>query len=248
MPIEEDFTNSLRTELSSCEPDLLVVLAEGVHRGRRRRRRRAALLTSVCVLFAGGVAGVMTPALTHSTGVAGRPHGVVAASEAPLPHASTPPVSPTASPRRLSAWSTEEVMRRLKSLVPAGITVTQGKAPEQPQESVRYFELDDGHGACWLAVTAQQLVGDQLKEEHHYMLTVTAPLSDGTLVHTQQIPHQSGEAPYQVAVALRADGMNITMTLSTASFPDRNPVRSGPILSAGRLSAIASNPAWEQRQ
>ncbi|MEV5880982.1 hypothetical protein AB0L75_43820 [Streptomyces sp. NPDC052101] len=248
MPIEEDFTNTLRSELSSCEPDLFVMLAEGVHRGRRRRRRRTTLLTSVCVLLAGGVAGVMTPLLTHSTGATVRPGKVVAAPQAPPPQAPTPPAAPTASPRELSAWSTEEVMRRLTSLVPPGITVTRGGSPQRPEAFVRYFELDDGHGACWLAVTVQPLVGEQLDQQRRYMLTVTSPLRDGALVYTQQISHQSGVAPYQVAVALRADGMSITMNLSTASYPDRTPVRSAPILSAGQLTAIASSPAWEPGQ
>jgi hypothetical protein len=141
------------------------------------------------------------------------------------------------------------MLQRLKALVPAGVTVTRGESPSPGVESfVRYFELDDGRGACWLAMSAQQLAGSELSQQRHYMQTLTTPNPDGTLDYIQQIPHPSGVAPYQVAEALRADGMSISMTLSTASYPDRAPVRSGPILSPVQLAAIATSPEWEPGQ
>ncbi|MER6567857.1 hypothetical protein ABT288_17175 [Streptomyces sp. NPDC001093] len=246
MPIEEDFTNTLRAELSSCKPDVLVILSEGVRRGRRRRRQRAALLACVAVLLSGGITGLLLPEPEHPTGAAGEPHTVAVAPATPPPRTPTPRASPPAVSRTTPwAWSSEAVLLRFRALVPAGITVAPGRPPAAGAESfVRYVELDDGRGACWLAISAHQLVKDQLRQQHGYMLTVTSPLPDGTLVHTQQIQHQPGMAPYQVVDALRSDGMDVLMTLSSASYPDRAPVRSAPILSAAQLIAIATSPKW----
>jgi hypothetical protein len=247
VPIEEDFTNTLRAELSSCEPDLLVILADGVRRGRRRRRRRAAVLSGAAVLLAGGLVGALSPSLTHPTG-APRPDMVVAVPSMPPPHTPLPSASPSLAAAQPWAWSATAVDQRLLSLLPSGITVTQGPSPDPASGAVTYFQLDDGGGACWLAISAQQLAGTMLAQQRRLMATGTTGLADGTRVVVRQIPAQAGVAPSQQVSALMPDGMDVEMTLSSASYPNRTSARSSPILTADQLTTIATSPQWETGQ
>ncbi|MEY9878004.1 hypothetical protein ABH931_007528 [Streptacidiphilus sp. MAP12-33] len=242
MPIEDDFTNTLRAELGSYEPDLVVLLGDAVNRGRRRRRRRASLVACAGVLVAGGLAVVAAPALARPSQVAARPARVVAVPAKPGPHERKPPPSGAASPTLAKALSSAECLRRLRALLPSGVTVSQAVAPgHTPDGAAMSFRLDDGRGVIWRAtVSATRLFGSVLADERYHMLTVAFAQPDGTLVDLRQQP----DSRWQAVDALRPDGLEVSITLSPSAVGP-NDAAPAPILSSPQLIAVAADPAWE---
>lgn len=253
MPIEEDFTNALRAELSDCEPDLYVILTEGVRIGRSHRRRRLRLLIGSAVLVAGGLAGALVPVLPGVSRSAGRP-GLVAVvpattpsraplpSHSPLPSATPSPThSPLAGEPYLDDLPMDQVMVLLRGLLPSGVVLSR-PAPKQGVVSPQLW-LDDGHGRCLLMVSVFRMDPQQTAQARAQLRTVAAPRADGTLASAQQF-RGPGYAPYQFVQAVRPDGLVVLMTLSQAPTPNAEPVRSAPVLSAAQLTAIATSPVW----
>jgi hypothetical protein len=246
MPIEEDFTNTLRAELSSRDPDTRILLAGAMHRGRRRRRRRVSLLSVAAVVLLAGTTGVIVRSLPQAAGPA-RP-SVVTVVPATPPSSSSPSAAATTSPSPASTpqgqLQGDQIEARLKALLPAGITVSipTNLAGDTEQSN---FELDDGNGKSFLAVQAQWLADPTSARD--YLRTVTTPRPDGILVQIEQIPYQRGIVRNQVVNLLSPGGFSLGMNLSQAAVPDQvATARARPILTAAQLMALATSPEWEQ--
>ena len=246
MPIEEDFTNTLRAELSSREPDTRILLAGAIHRGRRRRRRRVSLLSVAAVVLLAGTTGVIVRSLPQAA-VPVRPSVVTVVPATPPPAASsaaaTTSPSPASTPK--GQLQRDQIEARLKALLPAGITISVPTNPPGDPEQGN-FELDDGHGKSLLTVSAQWLADDPTSWRD-YLRTVTTARPDGILIQIEQIPYQRGIARYQIVNLLSPGGFSLVMNLSQAAVPDQvATTRARPILSAAQLTALATSPEWEQ--
>ena len=257
MPIEEDFTNALRAELSDREPDLDTILTASIRIGRSHRRRRLRLLIGSAVLVTGGLAGALVPVLQGEARSAGRP-GLAAVAPAtapsssplpsrlPLPSATPSPVRPPlAGVPYLDDLPVDQVMALLRGLLPPGVVLSR-PAPEHGVPSPLLW-LDDGHGRCFTAVSVFRMDPQQTAQERAQLRTTVSPRSDGTLASVQQF-RGPGYAPYQLVEAVSPDGLVVLMTLSQAPAPNAEPVRSSPLLSAAQLTAIATSTVWATGQ
>ncbi|MER6732754.1 hypothetical protein [Streptomyces puniciscabiei] len=237
MPIEEDFTEALRTTLLTFEPpNTPSLLQAGVRNGRRRRRRRATAL---------GVSGAAVLALAGlgATAVSGqlsdrRPADRTLAGPAASATAGSPTASATPKPTFTGTLPADRALATLTALLPTGL------AHSSPPGGRRSGQLwvDDGHGKSLLEVHVSRQTSTTAIRSH--VFAGTKPLPDGTLIQSRQAPPGTGLGHETVNV-LRPDGLYITLMEWQAPSQNAPSTRTTPILTPAQLRAIATSPQWQ---
>ncbi|MFI2299875.1 hypothetical protein ACH5AL_13690 [Actinacidiphila glaucinigra] len=235
MPIEEDFTEALRTTLKTFEPPNAATLLQScVRNGRRRRRRRVAAVTlsgaAVLALVGTGAAGV--PGLLSD--------GRTADRTLPGPAASTTTgsASTTAKPTFTGTLPADRALATLTELLPTGLTHS---SPPGGRQSGQLW-VDDGHGKSLLEVHVSRQTSTASIRGH--VFAGTSPSADGTLIASRQAP--PGTEPGHAAVdVLHPDGLYVTIMLWQAPGQNAPSTRTTPILTPAQLRAIATSLRWQ---
>ncbi|MFF3196632.1 hypothetical protein [Streptomyces misionensis] len=237
MPIEEDFTEALRTTLQAIEPpNTHSLLQGGVRNGRRRRRRRALAI---------GVSGAAVLALVGlgATIATGQLSGSRPANQTLAdPAASSPTGSATASttpkPTFTGTLPPAQALATLTELLPTGLSHSSPPGGERSGQ----LWVDDGHGKSLLEIHVSRQTSTAAIRSH--VFAGTTPSADGTLIKTTQSPPGPGPG-HQTVNVLHPDGLYITLMEWQA--PDQNTpsTRTDPILTATRLRAIATSSQWQ---
>ncbi|TWV52747.1 hypothetical protein FRZ03_11110 [Streptomyces misionensis] len=236
MPIEEDFTEALRTTLQTFEPpNTHSLLRGGVRSGRRRRRRRALAL---------GASGAAVLALVGfgATIASGQlPGGRPADQTLTDPAASSPTGSATASttpkPTFIGTLPPDRALATLTGLLPTGLSHSSPPGGERSGQ----LWVDDGHGKSLLEIHVSRPTSTAAIRSH--VFAGTTPSADGTLIRTTQSPPGPGPG-HQTVNVLHPDGLHITLMEWQA--PDQNTpsTRTTPILSPAQLRSIAISSRW----
>ncbi|GAA2501731.1 hypothetical protein [Streptomyces longisporus] len=232
MPIEEDFTEALRTTFQPFEPpNTPSLLQAGLRNGRRRRRRRATALgvSGAAVLALVGLGALVVPGqLSHGRTNADRT-------------LADPAVSATASaapkPTFTGTLPADRALATLTPLLPTGLTHS---TPPGGRRSGQLW-VDDGHGKSLLEVHVSRQTSTT--EIRNHVFAGTTPLPDGTLIQSRQSP--PGTSPgHQTVNVLHPDGLYVTLMEWQAPTQNGPSTRSTPILTLGQLRAIATSSRW----
>ncbi|MFJ6832163.1 hypothetical protein [Streptomyces sp. NPDC091209] len=237
MPVEDDFTEALRTTLLTFEPPNTPSLVRaGVRNGRRRRRRRATAVgvSGAAVLALVGLGTAAVPGLLS--------HGRAAGHAIAGPTISATTGSATASavpkPTFTGALPADRALATLTALLPTGVTHS---SPPGGQRSGQLW-VDDGHGKSLLEVHVSRQTSTTAIRSH--VFAGATRLADGTLIQSRQAP--SGTDPgHETVNVLRPDGLYVTIMEWEAPSGLGPSTRSTPILSPARLLAIATSPKWQ---
>ncbi|MFG2477093.1 hypothetical protein [Streptomyces fagopyri] len=236
MPIEEDFTEALRTTLLTFEPPGAPSLVRaGVRNGRRRRRRRAAAVgvSGAAVLALVGLGAAVVPGLLSDGRTADHTLAGPAAS------ATTGPGTASATPKPTftGALPADRALATLTALLPTGLTHSI------PPGSGRSGQLwvDDGHGKSLFEVHVSRQTSTTAIRSH--VFAGVTPLADGTLIQSRQTP--SGTDPgHQTVNVLHPDGLYVTVMQWQAPSQNAPSTRTTPILTLAQLRVIATSSQW----
>ncbi|WP_046732708.1 hypothetical protein [Streptomyces humi] len=236
MPIEEDFTEALRTTLLTFEPPATPSLVQaGVRNGRRRRRRRAMAvgLSGAAVLALVGLGAAAVPGLL-SDGRTG--HRAIAG---PAASATTPSATASATPKPTFTGTlpADRALATLAALLPTGLTRS---SPPGGGRSGQLW-VDDGHGKSLLEVHVSRQTSTTAIRSH--VFAGTTPLADGTLIESRQTPPGTGPGHETVNV-LHPDGLYVTLMQWQAASQNAPSTRSAPIMTLAQLRAIATSSRW----
>ncbi|WP_431959639.1 hypothetical protein [Actinacidiphila sp. bgisy160] len=234
MPIEEDFTEALRTTLMTFEPPNAAPLLQGcVRDGRRRRRRRAAAagVSGAAVLALVGLGAVVVPGLLSD----GRPADHTLAG--PAASATTGSASATPEPAFTGTLPADRALAILTTLLPSGLTHS---SPPGGRQSGQLW-VDDGHGKSLFEVHVSRQTSTAAIRSH--VFAGTNPMADGTLIASRQAP--PGTSPgHEVVNVLHPDGLYVTISVWQAPSQNVPSTRTTPILTPAQLRAIATSPQW----
>ena len=236
MPIEEDFTEALRTALLTVEPpDTPSLVQAGVRNGRRRRRRRA---TAVGVSGAAVLALVGLGATVASGQLSGgRPADQTLAGPATSSTTGSATASATPKPTFTGTLPPDRALATLTALLPTGLTHS---SPPGGRRSGQLW-VDDGRGTSLLEVHVSRQTSTTALRSH--VFAGTTPLADGTLIESRQTPPGTGPGHEAVNV-LRPDGLYVTLMEWQAPSQNTPSTRTTPILTPARLRAIATSTKW----
>ncbi|MGJ5755520.1 hypothetical protein FB563_3752 [Streptomyces puniciscabiei] len=236
MPIEEDFTEALRTTLLTFEPPNTPSLVQaGVRNGRRRRRRRAAAV-GVCgaaVLALAGLGATVVSGQLSDRRTAD--HTLAGPAASPTTGPAT--ASATPKPTFTGTLPADRALARLTALLPTGLTRS---SPPGGRRSGQLW-VDDGHGKSLLEVHVSRQTSTTALRSH--VFAGTKPLADGTLIESRQAPPGTGPGHEAVNV-LHPDGLYITLMEWQAPSQNAPSTRTTPILTPAQLRAIATSPQW----
>ncbi|MGW4594472.1 hypothetical protein ACWEOA_03910 [Streptomyces sp. NPDC004457] len=237
MPIEEDFTEALRTTLLTVEPpDTPSLVEAGIRNGRRRRRRRAAAVgvSGAAVLALVGLGATAVPGLLSDGRTADRTLTGPAAS------ATTGPARASATPQPTFTGTlpAERALATLTALLPTDLTHS---SPPGGSQSGQLW-VDDGHGKSLLEVHVSRQTSTTAIRNH--VFAGTTPLADGTLIASRQAPPGTGPG-HEVVNVLRPDGLYVTIMEWQAPSQNAPSTRTTPILTLAQLRAIASSSQWQ---
>ncbi|AKJ12839.1 hypothetical protein ABB07_23230 [Streptomyces incarnatus] len=237
MPIEEDFTEALRTTLLTFEPpNTPSLLQAGVRNGRRRRRRRATALgvSGAAVLALAGLGATAVSGELSDRGPADRTLAGPAASAT----TGSPTASATPKPTFTGTLPADRALATLTALLPTGLTHA---SPPGGRRSGQLW-VDDGHGTSLLEVHVSRQTSTTAIRSH--VFAGTKPLPDGTLIQSRQAP--PGTDPgHETVNVLRPDGLYITLMEWQAPSQNAPSTRTTPILTPAQLRAIATSPQWQ---
>ncbi|MFJ4199598.1 hypothetical protein ACIP2Y_08175 [Streptomyces sviceus] len=237
MPIEEDFTEALRTTLLTYEPpNTETLLRGGLRNGRRRRRRRATAVgvSGAAALAFVGLGAALVPGLLSDGRTADHARATPAASAT----AGSPTASATPKPTFTGALPADRALDTLTALLPTGLTHSN---PPGGRKSGQLW-VDDGHGKSLLEVHVSRLASTTAVRNH--VFAGTTPLADGTLVESRQA--SPGTSPgHQTVNVLRPDGLYVTIMQWQAASQNASSTRTTPILTPARLRAIATSVRWQ---
>ncbi|MEU6273735.1 hypothetical protein ABZ871_15205 [Streptomyces populi] len=236
MPVEEDFTEALRTTLLAFEPPNTPSLVRaGVRNGRRRRRRRATALGvgGAAVLALVGFGAAAVPGLLPDSRTAG--------------HAATGPASPvtagptakttTPEPTFTGTLPADRALATLTALLPAGLTHSSPPGGERSGQ----LWVDDGHGKSLLEIHVSRQTSTTAIRDH--VFAGTTPLADGTLITSRQAPPGTNPG-HQAVNVLRPDGLYVTLMQWQAPSQNAPSTRTTPILTPAQLRAVATSSRW----
>ncbi|MFI5973105.1 hypothetical protein [Streptomyces sp. NPDC051452] len=236
MPIEEDFTDALRTTLLTFEPPHTASLVQaGVRNGRRRRRRRAVAVgvSGAVVLALAGLGAAVVPGQLSDGRTAD--HGIAGPAAAATTGSAT--ASATPKPTFTGTLSADRALATLTALLPAGLTHS---SPPGGRQSGQLW-VDDGHGKSLLEVHVSRQTSTTAIRGH--VFAGTTPLADGTLIKSWQAP--PGTDPGHAAVnVLRPDGLYVTLMEWQGPSQNAPSSRTAPILTPAQLRAIATSSQW----
>ncbi|MBW8796268.1 MAG: hypothetical protein JF597_22515 [Streptomyces sp.] len=237
MPIEEDFTEALRTTLLTFEPPNTPSLVQaGVRNGRRRRRRRATVVgvSGAAVLALVGLGAAAVPGLLS---VGRTTHHTIAG---PAASATTGAATASATPKPTFTGSlpADRALAILTALLPTGLTHSI------PPGSGRSGQLwvDDGHGKSLFEVHVSRQTSTTAIRSHVFASATT--LADGTLIQSRQAP--PGTDPgHETVNVLHPDGLYITIMQWGAPSRNAPSTRSTPVLTLAQLRTIATSSQWQ---
>ncbi|MGV4988566.1 hypothetical protein ACVB8X_37695 [Streptomyces sp. NRAIS4] len=237
MPVEEDFTEALRTTLLSFEPPSTPSLVRaGVRNGRRRRRRRATAVgvSGAAVLALVGLGAAVVPGLLSDGGTADHTLADPAASST----TGSATGSATPKPTFTGTLPAERALATLTALLPTGLTHS---SPPGGRQSGQLW-VDDGHGKSLLEVHVSRQTSTAAIRSH--VFAGTTPLADGTLIKTRQAA--PGPAPgHQAVNVLHPDGLYVTIMEWPAPGQNAPSTRTTPALTLTQLRAIATSSQWQ---
>ncbi|MFF4960597.1 hypothetical protein [Streptomyces sp. NPDC001222] len=237
MPIEEDFTEVLRTTLLTFEPPNTPSLVQGGVRNGRRRRRRRATAVGVCgaaVLALVGLGATVVPGLLSD----GRAVDHVLAGPAASATTGSATASATGKPTFTGTLPADRALATLTALLPAGLTHSR---PPGGRRSGQLW-VDDGHGKSLLEVHVSRQTSTTAIRSH--VFADTTPLADGTLIESRQAP--PGTSPgHQAVNVLHPDGLYVTLMQWQAPSQNAPSTRTTPILTLAQLRAIATSSQWQ---
>ncbi|MBY8882276.1 hypothetical protein [Actinacidiphila acidipaludis] len=245
------FTHALHRAADTFPPaDGLAMVTAGYARGRTLRRRRTAVVTAAAAVLAlAGTGGVL--ATTSGHGAAGVNSGVTAASGAShgAATAGAHAVDTAAGARPVSAQQMEDLL--VSMLPPGTVSGRDGRGTDDELPPYAHVVFDDGHGASAIEVGVETdgatapgcdsvPTGDSCTQTH---------VDGGTLtvLKTWEYPDHRTDTKDWLAEFQGKDGSLVTVSEWNAPAEKGAPVtRPEPPLSAGRLAAIATNPAWHR--
>ena len=236
MPIEEDFTEALRTTLLTFEPpNTPSLLQAGLRNGRRRRRRRAAVgVSGAAVLALVGLGATAVPGLLFD----GRTADHTLAGPAASATTGSATASATPRPAFTGTLPADRALATLTGLLPTGLTHS---SPHGGRRSGQLW-VDDGHGKSLLEVHVSRQTSTTAIRSH--VFAGTTPLADGTLIQSRQSP--PGTEPGHEAVnVLHPDGLYVTIMQWQAPSQNAPSTRTTPILTLAQLRAIATSRQWQ---
>ncbi|SEN81700.1 hypothetical protein [Actinacidiphila rubida] len=245
------FLHALHRAADGFPPaDSRALVSAGYSRGRTLRRRRAAVVTAgAAVLALAGTGGVLATASGHAA--PGAAHDVTAAS-APSRSATAGAhaVDTSASARPISARQMEDLLASM--LPPGSISGRDGRGTDDELPPYAHVVFDDGHGASAIEAivetdgaagadcTADLPPGDSCTQTqvHGGVLTV---------MKTYEYPDHRADTKDWIADFRTPDGTLVEISEWNAPAEKGAPVtRPEPPLSAARLGAVATNPAWRR--
>jgi len=237
----DDLTDLMRRATEYVEPESTDLVDRGIRRGVVLRRRRSALVGSAsasAVLAAAGMIFAGSQMIGGGSSAAPPVAGV--------PMVATPSATSAAArpPRQVTP---DDTLQTLKSLVPAGMKVSQPRTWGDNFIAASYV-VDDGRGGSLLEVqvmTRQSQIS--CANEAHPENCTTRP--DGTIVLTEHTPGRSvlGTPVAAVsAVQLRyPDGRIIVVGNANSTAWKKAPItRAKPLLTVAQLTALADSKAW----
>ncbi|MEU1481282.1 hypothetical protein [Streptomyces sp. NPDC005760] len=237
MPIEEDFTQALRTTVPTFEPPHTSSFVQaGIRNGRRRRRRRAVAVgvSGAAALALVGFGAAIVPGLLSD----GRPADHPLASPAASAQTGSAAASATPKPTFTGALPADHALATLTALLPKGLTHASPPGGERSGQ----LWIDDGHGTSLLEVHVSRPASTTAIRDH--VFAGTTPLADGTLIQSRQAP--PGTDPgHETVNLLRPDGLYLTLMQWQAPSQDTPSTRTTPILTPAQLRAIAASPRWQ---
>lgn len=237
MPIEEDFTEALRTTLLTFEPPNTPSLVQaGVRNGRRRRRRRATAVgvSGAAVLALVGLGAAVVPELLSDGRTAD--HTITG----PAASATTGPATESATPKPTftGALPADRALATLTALLPTGLT--HSRPPGSGQSGQLW--VDDGHGKSLLEVHVSRQTSTTVIRNH--VFAGATRLADGTLIQSRQAP--PGTDPgHETVNVLHPDGLYVTIMEWQAPSQNAPSTRTTPILTLAQLRAIATSSQWQ---
>ncbi|MFD8394614.1 hypothetical protein ACFV2N_36825 [Streptomyces sp. NPDC059680] len=237
MPIEEDFTEALRTTLLALEPPNTPTLVQaGVRNGRRRRRRRAtaAGVSGAAVLALVGLGAVAVPGLLSD----GRTADHTLAGPAASATTGSATASATPKPTFTGTLPADRALATLTTLLPTGLT--RSSPPGGPRSGQLW--VDDGHGKSLLEVHVSRQTSTTAIRKH--VFAGATPLADGTLIQSRQAPPGT-EPGHQAVNVLHPDGLYVTIMEWQAPSQNAPSTRTTPILTLAQLRAIATSSQWQ---
>ncbi|MCX4434242.1 MULTISPECIES: hypothetical protein [Streptomyces] len=237
MPIEEDFTEALRTTLLTFEPpNTPSLLQAGVRNGRRRRRRRATAVgvSGAAVLALVGLGAAVVPGLLSD----GRTADHTIARPAASATTGSATASATPKPTFTGTLPVDRALATLTALLPTGLTHS---SPPGGRQSGQLW-VDDGHGKSLLEVHVSRQTSASAIRSH--VFAGTKPLADGTLIKSRQAP--PGTDPgHETVNVLHPDGLYVTIMEWQAPSQNGPATRTTPILTPAQLRVIATSSQWQ---
>ncbi|MES9521112.1 hypothetical protein [Streptomyces capoamus] len=231
MPIEEDFTEALRTTLLNLEPPNTPSLVQaGVRNGRRRRRRATAVgVSGAAVIALVGLGAAVVPGLL--------PDGRAADHTLAGPAASAT-ASATPKPTFTGTLPADRALATLTALLPTGLTHSSPPGGRQAGQ----LWVDDGHGKSLLEVHVSRQTSTTAIRNR--VFAGTTPLDDGTLIESRQAPPGT-VLGHETVNVLHPDGLYITLMQWQAPSQNAPSTRTTPILTLAQLRAIATSSQWQ---
>ncbi|MEU1408429.1 hypothetical protein ABZ471_40085 [Streptomyces sp. NPDC005728] len=236
MPIEEDFTEALRTTLLTFEPPNTPSLVQaGVRNGRRRRRSRATAVgvSGAAVLALVGLGAAVVPGLLSGSRTAD--HTLTGPAASATTGSAT--ASATPKPTFTGTLPAGRALAILTALLPTGLTRS---SPPGGRQSGQLW-VDDGHGKSLLEIHVSRQTSTTAIRNH--VFAGTTPLADGTLIKSRQAPPGTGPGHEAVNV-LHPDGLYVTIMEWQAPSQSAPSTRTAPILTLAQLRAIATSSQW----
>ncbi|MCX4423830.1 hypothetical protein [Streptomyces mirabilis] len=237
MPVEEDFTEALRTTLLTLEPpNTPSLLQAGVRNGRRRRRRRATAVgvSGAAVLALVGLGAAVVPGLLSDGRAADRTIAGPAASAT----TGSATASATPKPTFTGTLPADRALAILTALLPTGLTHS---SPPGGRQSGQLW-VDDGHGKSLLEVHVSRQTSTTAIRSH--VFAGTTPLADGTLIESRQAPRGT-DPGHETVNVLHPDGLYVTLMEWQAPSQNGPATRTTPILTPAQLRAIATSSQWQ---
>ncbi|MFF9213283.1 MULTISPECIES: hypothetical protein [unclassified Streptomyces] len=237
MPIEEDFTEALRTTLLTVEPPNTPSLVRaGVRNGRRRRRRRA-MAVGVCGAVALALVGLgVTVVPGHLVDGQTADHTLAGPAASATTGSAT--ASATPKPTFTGTLPADRALATLTALLPTGVTHS---SPPGGRRSGQLW-VDDGHGKSLFEVHVSRQTSTTAIRSH--VFAGTAPLADGTLIESRQAPPGTGPG-HQAVNVLHPDGLYVSIMEWQGPSQNAPSTRTTPILTLAQLRAIATSSKWQ---
>ncbi|MFF5182544.1 hypothetical protein ACFY30_01955 [Streptomyces sp. NPDC000345] len=149
------------------------------------------------------------------------------------------PTPATSAPARPGEMSGTAILRKLKLLLPEGVSVVSSGSQET---EYGYFVVDDGKGRSLVQINVQPGMSDVAGSYGSDAET----LADGTRVAVRQEPGEKGGAGVVrwTADTLRENGLRVVVSAFNTGDQNKAATREAPALTLSQLRKIALSPEW----